>query len=178
MEISPLGEGIPGKNILGLLGDRGSLLQLFRLQLSLMSRVCYRKVRLTAVLPALLLLSSCSLNVKVRESWRDTLREPIPLGEVSQTWSQMRSGRRPDDSSLRAYNAAVEGSVVQIAKNWTKDKDHLSSIPTTSGSLNFRVDTANVMDLHLVDEVVPADVVKVRQGFESESRVDGVGTSL
>lgn len=143
-----------------------------------MRKTGLRLGRISAILPAILFLSSCSLNVKVRENWRDSLREPIPLGEVSQTWLQMRSGSRPDESSLRAYNAAVEGSVVQIAKNWTKDKDHLSSIPTTSGSLNFRVDTANVTDLHLVDEVVPADFVKVRQGFKSESRVDGVGTSL
>jgi len=133
---------------------------------------------MTAGMPVLLVLSSCSLNVKVRENWRDSHRAPIPMGEVSKTWAEIRSGSRPDEESLRSYNAAVEGSVVQIAKNWTSRKDNLSLISTTYGDLNFKVDMADVTDLHLIDEMVPADFVKVKQGFKSESRVDGIGTSI
>lgn len=143
-----------------------------------MDALCFRLKSMLATVPALLVLSSCSLNVKVREEWKGSARQPIPLGEVSGTWAQIRSGNRPDDSSLRAYNEAVAGSVVQIAKNWTTNKDSLALLPTTSGNVNVRVDTSNVTDLHLVEEVVPADFVKVKQGFKSESKVDGFGAPL
>lgn len=125
-----------------------------------------------------LLLASCSLKVKVREEWEPSFRKPIPLGEATRTWSELKAGRLPSESGLEAYNAAIRGAVVQIATNWAEGGERGSLLKTDSGDVNLRVDAVNVPDLARAEEVVPADFVRVRYGLRAESSVAGVGAPL
>jgi len=133
---------------------------------------------LVAVTAMLTLLPSCSLQVKVREEWNGISRQPIELGDAARTWSTIREGERPDAESLEAYNEAVRRAVVQIGDNWVSNKDRLSAMRTSEGEVNLRVSPVNVPDFGVVEEIVPADIVRVRRGFRSESVVSGVGASL
>jgi len=127
------------------------------------------------ILPA---LSSCSLKVKVREDWAPASGQPIPLGEVSRTWAELKQGGTPTEADLAAYNLAVRNSVTQIADNWLSGDGQLSRLKTSEGEVKLRVNSINVPDLELAGEIVPADFVKVRRGLRAESVVAGVGTSL
>lgn len=124
------------------------------------------------------LLSSCSLRVKVTEKWNDFHSQPIPLGEATRTWREMREGGAPEEVEIEAYNAAVRSSVAQIASNWSFERDGLSLLKTADGEVNLRVNSVNVRDVHLINAVVPADILKVKRGFRSESAVKGIGTAL
>lgn len=123
------------------------------------------------------LLSGCALQVKVREEWQGG-NQPIPLDTAAVTWDQIRSGRLPDSQELKEYNHSVRNSVVQIANNWQTNSEALSTIDTTSGKLHLKVESVNVRGIDLVDEVIPADFVRVKKGFETATEVEGVGASL
>lgn len=127
---------------------------------------------------ALFLLMSCSLRVKVREEWDPSSRGPIPLGEVTRTWVDLKQGRAPSAADLAAYNTAVRNSVAQIADRWASNEGHVTLIKTTNGEVRLRLNSINLSDLDLAEEMVPADFVKVRRGLRSESVVAGVGASL
>ncbi len=127
---------------------------------------------------AMLALSSCSLGVKVREDWDKAHASPIPMGEVSRTWSELRSGRLPAPEDLEVYNEAVRSSLIQVADNWTRGGGRVSLLETTGGDANLRVDHATVPDLAAAEEIVPADFVKVRRGLRADSAVSGVGAPL
>lgn len=143
-----------------------------------MDRTFSKLVGISAASLMSAILSSCSLSVKVREEWKGSLNEPIAIENAAATWTEIRAGIVPQETKLNDYNEAVRNSVVQIARNWAAQKDRLSVVKTTAGAVNLQVNSVNVTDLHLVTEVVPADFVKIRQGLESDSKVDGVGTSL
>lgn len=125
-----------------------------------------------------LLLPSCAIRVKVREEWGDRRPTPIELTETARIWDTLRLGESPAAADLATYNKAVRSSVVQIGENWTSHKESLSALKTSDGEVNLRVDPGNVTEIAFIDEIVPADFVKVRRGFRSESVVNGVGTSL
>jgi triacylglycerol esterase/lipase EstA (alpha/beta hydrolase family) len=127
---------------------------------------------------AVLLLSSCSIRVKVREEWNDLYRKPIQLNEAARVWETIREGGTPDDAGLAAYNDAVRSSVVQIGDNWASHKDRLSGLRTSEGEVNLRVNPVNVQNVEFIEEIIPADFLKVRRGFRSEAVVNGVGASL
>lgn len=136
------------------------------------------KFRVAAVAGiAAIALSGCALQVKVSEEWQGANRN-IPLDATVGTWQEIRSGRLPGPDRLDDYNHAVRNTVVQIAHNWQTENETLSTINTTEGKLNLRVDPVNVRAIDLVDEVVPADFVRVKKGLETETAVDGVGASL
>jgi pimeloyl-ACP methyl ester carboxylesterase len=124
------------------------------------------------------LLSSCSLKVRVEDDWNSFHRKPVPLSGAVETWRKVRSGEDPGSDSLAEYNSAVRGAVVQIAKNWSANEARLERIEADSGSVDLRVNSFNVSQVGLIDEVIPADFVRVRRGFSSETSVDGLGTSL
>ena len=131
-----------------------------------------------AVAAVLALLPSCSLQVKVREEWNLISRQPIELGEASRTWEAIRNGENPDPDRVENYNEAVRRAVVQIGDNWTSHRDRLSALNTSAGEVDLRVSAVNLQDPGSLEEIVPADVVRVRRGFRSESVVNGVGASL
>lgn len=120
----------------------------------------------------------CAAKFKVREDWNTRFKKPIPLNDVSVTWEQIRDGRMPEAEELEKYNHAVCSSVVQMAENWYSDKKSLSAVNTVSGPVNFDVESINVRDVQLIDRVIPAEFVKVRRGFDSMTKVDGIGCSL
>ncbi len=126
----------------------------------------------------LLLLPSCAFKVKVSENWDPSHRKPIPLAEASRTWTALSQGQAPSESELTAYNKAVRGSVVQIADNWARGEGRGSLLKTTGGEVPLGVKAVNVPDFASVEEVVPADFVKVRRGLRSRSVVSGVGAPL
>lgn len=134
--------------------------------------------RLLAVLFAACFAIGCSAQFKVREDWNSRLNRPIPLDEVSVTWSQIRDGQIPPSEELEKYNKAVCSSVVQVARNWTNESDSLATVRTDSGEVELDVESVNVRDVQLIDRVVPAEFVNVRRGFETTTKVDGVGCSL
>ncbi|MAS95318.1 MAG: hypothetical protein CMO55_19130 [Verrucomicrobiales bacterium] len=137
-----------------------------------------QKLRIAAIAGiAAIVLPGCALQVKVREDWQGP-NHSIPLDSTVNTWQEIRSGRLPATERLHDYNHAVRNAVVQIAQNWETEKQALSVINTTEGKLNLRVDPINVRAIGLVDEVVPADFVRVKKGLETETEVEGVGASL
>ncbi len=133
---------------------------------------------LIAAVAAFVLLPSCAVRVKVREEWNKVSRQPIELGEASLTWDAIRNGGSPGAQGLDAYNEAVRRSVVQIGDNWASNKVRPSAVSTSSGEVSLRVNSLNVQDVHLIEEIVPADIVRVSRGLRSESVVKGVGASL
>jgi len=127
---------------------------------------------------ALFLASGCALQLQVREDWDVDFDGAIPIEETAATWRDIRSGRTPGEERLEAYNEAVQNSIVQITNNWVEDKDSFSTLETSAGEVELRVVSHNVRHVDLVEEVVPADFVQVRRGFDTETVVDGLGASL
>lgn len=134
------------------------------------------RASLTGVI--LLVATSCAVPVKVRENWKDTGMAEVPLSEVTSVWNKISSGREPDKISLDLYNGAVRQTVVQVAENWASPEASLSQLRTTEGVVSLRVQAINVPGVGLVEEVVPADFVRVKRGFESSTKIDGVGAPL
>lgn len=124
-----------------------------------------------------LFLSACSLKVKVRDDWEKVFDRPIPLKESVGVWQSLRSGRDPGTSALEAYNKAVRDSVVQIA-GWDPSRDGGTVLKTDLGRLGLEVVPANLPPLSEIDEILPADSVRVQRGLRSEASVSGVGAPL
>ncbi|MEX2578205.1 MAG: alpha/beta hydrolase [Verrucomicrobiales bacterium] len=143
-----------------------------------MRKTTIRFGRLLAATAAIGLSTGCATKFKVQENWNARLDKPIPLEETVATWEGMRSGRVPAAEALEGYNRAVCNSVVQLASNWESDKDALSSVLTTDGTVEIEVDSVNVRNVGSIDQVVPAQFVKVRRGFDSTTEVEGVGCPL
>jgi pimeloyl-ACP methyl ester carboxylesterase len=137
-----------------------------------------KRSALVAVALVLTLLPSCAIRVKVREEWNKVSRQPIELSDASRTWEAIRKGETPSVEELEVYNEAVRRSVVQIGDNWASNKERLSELSTNSGGVDLRVTSVNLQDVEPIEEIVPADIVKVRRGFRSESVVNGLGASL
>lgn len=122
--------------------------------------------------------SGCVNPFKTSVEWHQARAQAIPLEEAADTWREIRAGRMPSSDRVAAYNSAVRDSVVQIAKNYQSSPERLSSIRTTGGEVDLRVDPVNVREISGIDEVIPADFVRVRRGFDRETFVEGVGAPL
>ena len=133
---------------------------------------------LLAVGAVALLLPACAFKVKVSDDWHQKFNKTIPLGPAVETWQEIRQGNLPDQERLATYNRAVRDSVVQITNNWASNEESVSRIETSEGPLNLRVESRNVRAIGLIDEVIPADFVRVKSGLRNETEVDGVGASL
>jgi len=120
----------------------------------------------------------CVNPFKTSVEWHLARAQPIPLEEATDTWREIQSGRMPSAERLADYNAAVRDSVVQIAKNYQSSPQQLSTIRTTAGDVDLRVDPVNVRRIEGIDEVIPADFVRVRRGFDRETVVEGIGAPL
>lgn len=118
-------------------------------------------------------LSACSLKVKVSEEWSLGNASAISLEGASQVWSKLQAGKPLSQESLEIYNETILHSVVQIAKNWTKNDQQEISLRTTEGSAVLHVNSADTPN-----EVVPADFVRVRRGLSTESKIPGLGVPL
>ncbi len=125
-----------------------------------------------------LLLSSCVVPVKVREDWDPSKNQTIPLEEASSIWKEIRAGNLPDEASVATYNKAVLDSVVQIAENWESGNAALSFIKTSDGPVHIGVESINLHNIGWIDEVIPADFIRVKKGFKTQTLVEGVGSSL
>lgn len=139
------------------------------------------KIRLLSSIPVLLagmLLCGCALQVKVREDWHDPLREVIPLREAAAAWDQIRRGTMPTPEQLELYNESVVDTVVQIADNWESQNASLSVIQTSDGPIRVGVEAINLRNVDLIEEVIPADFMRVKKGFDEVNGVEGVGAGL
>jgi hypothetical protein len=134
--------------------------------------------QLLALATGSFLVSSCALQIKVREDWNLRKDDAIPLGEATATWQQIRSGQIPSEENLATYNKAVRTSVVQIAKNWSGEDVALSQIATTEGAVRIVVNPGSIRNMDQIDQVVPADFVRVKRGFKETTEVNGVGAPL
>ncbi len=134
--------------------------------------------QLLALATGSFLVSSCALQIKVREDWNLRKDDAIPLGEATATWQQIRSGQIPSEENLATYNKAVRTSVVQIAKNWSGEEVALSQIATTEGAVRIVVNPGSIRNMDQIDQVVPADFVRVKRGFKETTEVNGVGAPL
>lgn len=141
-------------------------------------RVAISRIRTWGLMiPMLLVLSSCSL-IKVREDW-DPVRNPvIPFEDASAAWNQIREGQLPPEPLLEDYNEAVLNSVVQIAENWESGDQALSVIKTSQGPVRIGVESVNLRNVEAIDQVLPAEFIRVKKGFDTETKVEGVGTPL
>ncbi len=130
------------------------------------------------LIAASVMVSSCALDVKVKEDWNHSLIAPIPLSEAAVVWDEIKSGRMPDPARLSLYNTAVRDSVVQIGANWATGDRPLSSIKTPEGDVELKLVSGAIGQYQSLEQVVPADFVHVKRGFEEETVVEGVGASL
>lgn len=129
-------------------------------------------------LAGVVLLPSCAI-VRVDEDWNLRKDRTVPLAEAGLAWQEIKAGRIPEDSLLDSYNRAVRGSVSQIAANWTDNQSALNEIRTERGSVRIDVSPGDIRSFELIDEIVPADYIKIEKGFEKKDvGVDGVGASL
>ncbi|MCG8600508.1 MAG: putative lipase [Verrucomicrobiales bacterium] len=124
-----------------------------------------------------LLLQSCALQIKVHEDWNLRKDDSIPLETATATWQQIQAGQVPSSEQLSSYNNAVRTSVVQIAKNWSEEGP-LSQIQTTTGIVEIDVDPGTIRNIDEIDQVVPADFIRVKKGFDENTEVNGVGAPL
>ncbi|MEM6278680.1 MAG: hypothetical protein AAF733_04325 [Verrucomicrobiota bacterium] len=122
--------------------------------------------------------TSCTVPVKVRENWKISGPTEVPIPEVTPAWQELSAGRLPERSALDRYNDAIRQTVVQIARNSASPERTLSAIETTSGPATLRVEAGNVRGMSSVAEVVPADFIRVKRGFESNTEIKGVGAAL
>lgn len=144
----------------------------------LMTRIA--KIILTLSLSGLILpgVTSCSVPVKIREDWKVAGPVEVPLDRVASVWEEISSGQMPDPERLELYNEAVRKTVVQVARNQISPERSLSLLQTTQGGVNLRVESINVPGMNLVEEVVPAEFIRVKRGFESQTHIEGVGAAL
>lgn len=126
----------------------------------------------------LLGMTGCALPVKVRENWKVAGPQEVPLNEVTSVWKEISAGKMPDEARLEVYNEAVRQSVVQVATNWASPGRSLSLLRTTTGEVHIDVEAVNVPGMTMIEEVVPADFIRVKRGFESETEIKGVGAAL
>jgi len=120
----------------------------------------------------------CVNPFKTSVEWGLARAQPIGMEEAASTWAEIQSGRPPGRERLQQYNSAVRDSVVQIARNYQSSPQQISTIRTTSGDVDLRVNSLNVHRFEGVDQVIPTDFVQVKRGFDRETKVDGVGASL
>lgn len=125
-----------------------------------------------------LLSTSCALQFKVQENWRGEHARPIPLEDARSVWETIRRGGMPEETELEEYNRTVRKTVVRLAHNWTSNPADLSRLPTTTGEVDLEIELVNARSLSEIDQAVPADFIKIRRGFDSETVVDGVGSPL
>ncbi|MEM1443959.1 MAG: hypothetical protein AAGF67_16545, partial [Verrucomicrobiota bacterium] len=118
------------------------------------------------------------MPVKVSENWKIAGPEEVPINRVTSVWQDLSAGREVDAEALKLYNGAVRKTVVQIAQNTTSPERSLSTILTTEGPATLRVEANNVRGMNFVEEVVPADFIRVKRGFESNTEIKGVGAAL
>ncbi|MDF1825332.1 MAG: hypothetical protein P1U68_11860 [Verrucomicrobiales bacterium] len=143
-----------------------------------MTENAHRPLQLSLTSALLLSVSSCALPVKVSENWKVSGPQEVPLSEVTAVWQEISAGRMPSETGLKTYNEAVKQSVVQVAKNWASPSRALSLLNTTEGDVNLDVQAFNVPGMNMIEEVVPADFINVKRGFESEASIEGVGAAL
>lgn len=122
--------------------------------------------------------TSCTLPVKVREDWKVSGPQEVPLNEVTAVWNEISAGKMPDEAGLEIYNEAVKQSVVQVAKNVASPSRALSLLNTTEGDVTIDVQAFNVPGMSMIEEVVPADFIRVKRGFDSETEIEGIGAAL
>ncbi|MEM7602656.1 MAG: hypothetical protein AAF357_14720, partial [Verrucomicrobiota bacterium] len=126
----------------------------------------------------LLCAVSCKVPVKVRENWNPEGTSEVPLNSVTSVWQDISNGNTPESEALILYNDAVRQTVVQVARNWASPERSLSMLRTDAGEVNLRVAAINVPGISKIEEVVPADFIRVKRGFESNTEISGVGAAL
>ncbi|MDF1657926.1 MAG: alpha/beta hydrolase [Verrucomicrobiales bacterium] len=143
-----------------------------------MARIAQILLKLNLFGILLFCVTSCSVPVKVRENWKTTGPSEVPLNRAASVWNEISSGTMPDEERLELYNDAVRQSVVQVARNQVSPGRSLSLLQTTDGGVNLTVESINVPGMKLIEEVVPADFIRVKRGFESKTEIKGVGAAL
>ncbi|MEC5126125.1 hypothetical protein VSU19_05155 [Verrucomicrobiales bacterium BCK34] len=122
--------------------------------------------------------SSCALRVKVQENWSAAPKGPVSLSAATATWQQIRSGEILNGDSVEKYNEAVRGTVVELTENWAAPNGSLAMVQTDQGNVRIQVEPINVPAIDLIDQLIPADFIRVKRGFRENTIVEGIGTSL
>lgn len=125
-----------------------------------------------------MLLTNCAHRIRVRENWQATQKDPINYEQAAATWNRLKKGYKVGDSELESYNKTVQQTVSQLAYNWSNNRDALAVIPTERGKVTINIDATEIDNAHLIDHLVPADFVKIRNGLYSRTIVEGVGSPM
>lgn len=124
------------------------------------------------------LTSGCALRVKVQENWSTAAKGPLTFGAATATWQEIRAGKILNGDSVKKYNDAVRGTVVQLTENWESQEGALAVVHTDQGKARVKVKSINVPAIDLIDQLIPADFIHVKRGFREKTIVEGIGTSL
>ncbi len=116
----------------------------------------------------------------MREDWRKAQKkdELIDLQRASATWKELKAGKTPSPSEMEAYNATVRSAVVQLAKNWSTNREALSQLSTTNGSVSLSLDPVITESVLHLDHLAPADFVKIKGALKNHYTVDGLGAAM
>ncbi len=125
-----------------------------------------------------ILLSSCAHKIRVRENWKASQKAPINYQDAAATWNRLKRGSSVGESELERYNKTVRETVSQLAYNWSNNRSALAEISTERGKVKIDIDASEIDNAHLIDHLVPADFVKIRNGLHSRTIVKGVGAPM
>jgi len=125
-----------------------------------------------------LLLPACTPTFQVRERHGHLGFSQASLVEAAAAWGTLRAGRLPEAAALAAYNRATLAASLEIRDLGPDPSDLEITIATKTGPMPARVVHRNVVEPECIHELMPAELLKVKRGFDRDNSINGVGTSL
>lgn len=125
-----------------------------------------------------LLMSGCLPEFHVREHHGQRHIANISLADTAAVWGTLRTGQRPEAAALAEYNRATLAASLEIPESGLDPSDQVIAIATSTGPVAARVVARNVTEPERISKLVPVEFLKVKRGFDRNTTIDGVGTSL
>lgn len=125
-----------------------------------------------------LLLPACTPTFRVHERTGNLGLSQASLTEAAAAWGALRKGRLPEAAALAEYNRVTLAASLEIRDLGSDSSDGSVTIAASTGPLSARVVHRNVVEPECIHELVPAEFLKVKRGFDRDTSIKGVGTSL
>jgi len=126
-------------------------------------------------------LCGCNPEFKVREhsehSGRVGLTKPN-LTHAAAAWGTLRAGRLPGAEALADYNRVTLAASLEIREPGRTPLGREFTITTSAGPMAARLVPRNVANPEHIGELLPADFLVVKRGFDRDNSIAGVGISL
>lgn len=123
-------------------------------------------------------MSGCLPEFHVREHHGQRHIAKMSLADTAAVWGTLRAGQRPEAAALAEYNRATLAASLGIRDSGLDPSDQEIAIATSTGPVAARVVLRNLTEPERISELVPVEFLKVKRGFDRDTTIDGVGTSL